>query len=541
MVAVSTGVAGWFGYGTKLTDDGRQQVATRWLELQQCMVGSSPNGALPSKRMEAIRRATRASNGNHDWPQRCTPYATDLDQVLSKPSVRDVIGELRPASAMFAAGTTPVQQGTQLDALWRALRAAELPVAGATRDVPAPPEGMRTLLADSKLSSLGRVAQLDNIAATFDPVSGRVLRLLMLTEQPRLCVLDDGERSVRWRNAMCRDVAVKLEPGSFVRLARAEPGAADLVYARTPKERDGFYDASSGRKLWTPRFAAAQAIVRASGETSILYAEMAGKKKRKRVDAFRLVRFAPGKRPMNARLKIPRTARTLLTATELLWWRTRRDDGRATHDELVAQALRADDEVLGKRRRVGKLPIGSRYVDDCANRSMRAVLFASRGDEPRYALALQRGTSPHRAVDIGVLEGRIDMVCNDSEVVLSRVGDSHVSLWRCNQDGCEHEQTGALPGLGEGTGVAATVGDRLLYVHMSHGLLQMRHGTTEELASAPDQLLFNEVAQGGFDAQELRLIGSGHTGLLLLHGQDAGVYALRISSDGNVEPVAVSP
>lgn len=525
-LAVGLAASAWFGSGAWLKRDSQQNAANRFAEFKRCMLGDGLSASdLPSVRLTAIER----NQSKGDWPQRCQPYAEHLDAALARPSLRDEWGQFPGAAAIVS---NPQQRGQQMDRLWKAVEAVDLPTATPASDVPPAPDPVEIRVAPRQLTHpLGRVVELDDVAVDRDPVTGRVARLLLLGPQPNLCHLNDGPIDQRWRSAACRPLGLKFSPGAAVRLARSEPGAADLVYSRTESGSDGFYDVASGRRLWTPHFAGAQALVRESGATSILYAtfERAGSEREStRLDTYRLVRFEPGKRPNNRRLKIPKNARVVMLPQALVYWHRAKD---RDHDALYVQPL-LEDHRLGKRRRVGDLPRASLFVDSCAGEHGAALLFAKPGEEPHYTLVVKREGQIREPIDVGFIGGQVDLTCTAHGAVISRNIDRQVATWDCDGDGCIAARSGDLPGLSSRRAIAAVLGDRLIYVRAVGSTVRVRVAKSETIANAPEQVLLESS-----DIRAMRLVSGSNLALLLLQDAQTDVHAIRIDRGGQAELV----
>src|SRR5690606_26649815 len=124
--------------------------------------------------------------------------------------------------------------------------------------VPAAPSGVRPLLGAEDLGAFAELDSLDAVSVDLDSTHGRVLRLLV--REPGgvvLCRLNDGPRDERWRTVSCQRTPVPAT--GELRLAGAEPEAADLIYRREGDE-DGFFDAASGLRVWRPADPLAQAV-----------------------------------------------------------------------------------------------------------------------------------------------------------------------------------------------------------------------------------------------------------------------------------------
>ncbi len=530
----------WYGTGAVVESDARQRVADRWSELRACLLGTGlPPGARPSQLLRAIELSATTSGDEVTWPAACLPYAHQLDQALAAPAIRQALGTLPPAAPLLSGG--PISDhGAELDALHAALEAAQLPIAR-SRAVPRPPSPAKASLRGEDLSALGSSVDLRTIEVRFDPHGGKVLRLILPTHPPQICRLNDGPRDQRWRTLACRNLPSSAAGPRAPRLVPSEPGSADLVYQRDARGKDGFFDAASGLRVWRPRDPQAQAVVRKSGTTTVLYTEHHGDDGE--AASHRLVQLRPGRAPSNRRLSVPRDAELLLLPQGLLSWSGASRSAKYTLYRQTLQEEGSDESRpwLGPRQAIGKLPARSRHVADCASGYSQAVLFATGGAEPRYTVLFREQGMFQKLVDVGVLSGAPELSCQGDVATLVRRHDDRVARIACTADGCQQAVTSPLPGFSEGLATVAPLGAKLVLVWNRPGEpVRLRIGAPEGIHQARDELLLDDERHDGLDPTSFRLISNGGVALLFIQTRDGDTYALRIAGPGKTEPVTVT-
>jgi hypothetical protein len=507
------GAGGWLAADTWLMRLARRDAADRWAELRTCLLGEGlVSGQRPSERMRLVALAEHDSS----WPERCMASATALDDALSTPSVRRVVGGELPA----ATAVVRDRDGARLDLLAATLERADLPAPRGQNAVPVP-RSLAPLLRGSDLEPWA-TAGVAAVSSSADPRDGNALRILV-SEARLLCTLaPDGDR---WRHAECREIEATQAP---LRLARGEHGAALVVYRGEEDGVDAWLDATTGQRVWRPRDAESQAMVRESGVTTVLHAE---RYEEGGIKEHRVVQLRPGKPPTSKRLSVPREARTLLLRDAAVGWFF---DGDG--DVLTAQKLGDGERWLGARRVVGRLPSRSSYVEDCASGGMQAVLFAS---GRRHALLVRDERQGDKVVELGMLEGDVRLSCHgDSAVVLAHHRELLRRL-RCTLEGCAAVEV-ASP-LFEAVQSMAAIGTKvaLLWRHPGEPL-RLRMSPAEQLPQAEDALLVDDATHQGIDVRRARLVGEGSMALAFLESEKGELFALRITESGDVKPARAS-
>ena len=515
------GAAAWWGSGRYWADESRQQVAEAWDALRVCLLGEAiPSQTRPSTRMRFIALAVAHTEEEGVWPARCAPYAEALDEALSSRSMQRQFGGLPSAAAALSDS-----DGEALDLLYGELELADLPLPKRAVSVLPAPEPSLPMLSKKELASMGQIVDLAGIDAALDGDDGHVLRLLLPEASPLICRFNDGPRDQRWQTMACRNTPMTIERDARLRLTRSEPGAPDMIYARDTSEADGFYDASTGQRLWRPRYFDAQAVVRGDGASTILYADMRDGKSRERVDQFRVMTMVPGKRPKRRRLRIPSDARAMLFPGQLLWWHPK--DGKD-----VAYLAPLSGGKIGKRHKIGELAAGTRPVADCAGEEMRAVLLVSGIRERRYAMVFMRDDKT-LVSDIGVIEGKLSLSCHGNHAMLTRLSKKRAARWRCAADKCVRGLSSPLPLVTGSLAALAPLGDQVVLAWAApREPLRLRIGDPDDLQDTPDAIVLDDELHDGIEPVAMDMISADGLAVLLIHDAGNRVFALRIDQDG---------
>jgi hypothetical protein len=525
------GGSAWWGSGQYLEQESRQQVADAWDTLRICLMGDGlAPGTRPSEHRRLILHSIAHTDDADEWPSRCLPYAERLDASLEARSVRSTLGSLPSAVEVVR---SEAESLPELDALYGELERADLPLPKRDLTVPTAPGAIKPLLRAKDLGVIGKVVELDDIDVRID--EGRVLRLLIPESSPLVCRFNDGPRDQRWQTVACSEAPLTTDNDAHLRLSRAMPGAADLIYARDGAKRDGFYDAATGQRIWRPSYFDAQAYVRDSGTTSILYADMRDGSRLERVEQFRLLDLVPGKRPRSRSIRVPSDARVMLLADGVLWW----SPESQRHDTLMMASRAEGKRPLAKAKRIGQIQAKSRRIDDCRSDDTLAVLFASGIKERRYALAFRKDDVWLPPLDVGVISGQLVLSCHDGAAMLTRRSGGHFSRWRCNAVRCVQTRTGGLPITKDTVVASASLGTDMALAWISPGQpLRLRIAEPDSLHAAADVLLFDDANHGGIEPTAMRMVSADGLAILLMQDEGRRVYALRIGG-GKPQPVRI--
>ena len=543
-VLAALAAGGWWGAGSILAQQAKQQVADRWDALRICLLGEGLEpGLRPSERFRFVWLGSQDGPAHADWPGRCEPFAQQLDAALATRAAYEQLGPL-PSAVTIVRSSHPAEHADDLDLLHGELEMADLPLPRRSGVVPPAPGAARPLMRAEDLGSLGRAPSLGAIDASLDLQNGRMLRLLLREPDTLVCRLNDGPRDQRWQSIACRSVPLDHSAQGKLRLAPSEPGAADLIQIYDGEDSDGFYDATTGQRIWRPRYFDTQAVVRHSGVTTILHGETREGHELEQVERFRLSTLRPGKRPSARTLRIPAAARVLLMANSLLWWGGQQGEDAqgpaSSRDQLFAVDLGDGLKEPAARRGLGDIPSGSRHVASCASGDRLALLMASGVRERRYTLLLRSHGRFSPPLDVGVIGGRLELSCQDGGAVLSRLGETAITLWRCTADGCARSASHELPMLREGAAALAPLNDEVVLVWTRPGeALRIRSGPADRLHQLADTLILDDADHDGLEVEALRLVSADGVALLLVQDLGGRIHPLRLTPGKPPTPVSI--
>ena len=392
-----------------------------------------------------------------------------------------------------------------------------------------------------KAEPLAWIDDLDAVQIGPELGPARQVRLLVpsRTEGPLLCSIEEPAAEQAVGSASCKPLGARLpKDAAGYRLARYEQGGPELVYARLSSGKDGFFEASSGQRIWRPGYAEAQAVTLERGSVRVLYA-VARKDRSKvrrraaeqaptsegaelrsrpaRLDHLQLVRLEPGRAPSNHWLDLPPSATTLLGAQALLWWGAEPDPGR-----LRARAIPASDEgSLGPEQAIGQVPPSSQAMAELGCGAGHAVLLRSGSHPAEHTLLLLRESEIAAPVALGAWDGSGALGCAGAKVaVVALAPGGALGQWLCGPSGCESLGTGQLtgPALGSRILAAAPLGDKVLTVWVEHqGGLHARVAAVAAFEQAKDVTLLGADALGDPEQASVRLVS----------GDDAAVVLVR--------------
>jgi hypothetical protein len=501
----------------------RQEVADAWDAVRVCMVGDGlAAGTRPSEQRRLALHAVVHEQSDAPWPARCLPYAERLDRALEARSIPAAWRTLPRAVAVVSSNAEDLPA---LDELHAALEGADLPLPQRDASTARAPAAVAPQFKSRDLATIGQVTHLDDVHVQLD--EGRVLRLLLPEAKPLVCRFNDGPREQRWRSVACSSVPLTLGERTQLRLSPAMAGASDLIYARDGADSDGFYDGSTGQRIWRPRYFDAQAYVRDSGTTTILYAEMRDDHERERVEQYRALSLVPGQRPRNRRLPIASDARVMLLGDNVLWWSPTTD----RDDALTVAALGDDKRPLGKPQAIGTLSRDARLVSSCESEGTSALFFVSGVQERRYALVFRKAGVWLPPLDVGVIEGKLTLSCHDGVAMLLRSDEDSIARWRCNATGCAQALATPPAVVPDTRFSVAPIGDSLALAWSAPGEpLRLRIAAPHELETARDAILVDDAAHSGLEPTSMRMISGDGLLLLLLQDEGGRIRALRIAA-----------
>jgi hypothetical protein len=533
------GLGAWHLSGDYFAGLARQQAADRWDELRVCLLGDALRpGDRPSERVRFIRLAAHTTDDGEPWPERCAPYAKQLDEALATRAVMMEVGPL-PSAATIVAKTDDAAARDDLDLLFGELEMADLPLAKHRTVVVPAPMPAKPVLAQEQLITIGRVLELKDVTTSLDPGTGHVLRMLLPEAQVNTCHFHKGPIGERWASVICEASPLPVPRGARLSLTPAEEGGLDLIRVRESTDKDGIYDARTGLLVLKPHYFDTQTHVAADGRATILYAQLGGDDEREEVEHFRLLQSSPGKRPVTRRLRLPETTKPILAFGNLLFTIP---GERKTGDMLVSQKLAAQvNRPLEKRVNIGPLPFESRYLDRCSDGDKTVLLFGAGLADKHYALVMHDQAGFKKPTDIGTIAGHVTLSCHDGKAMLLRIQHQRVSRWQCTSEGCEIGLSEKLPMLESRVHAVAPIGLEVLVLWKDErGALRSRLALPETLAKTPDTVVLDEWKHGGIEMTELSTVSG--SGLAMVLAQDVGrrVYALRFDASGQPMPVKIS-
>jgi hypothetical protein len=191
--------------------------------------------------------------------------------------------------------------------------------------------------------------------------------------------------------------------------------------------------------------------------------------------------------------------------------------------------------------RVGRLPPGSRLVNECTSGYLQAVLLAAdAADGERYTLLLREKEMFSKVLDLGKRPAGAELSCHADAAILWWRRDTRMALERCSIEGCQATTTRPLPALAAKTAAVIPLRDKLALVHRAPvGTTNVRVAHPDELHTTVDTLVFDDARHGGIDVVEMRLVSGDGLALLMFASADGDAYLLRIDANGNTTPVRV--
>ena len=512
----------WFGAGRVLDDRARQDLADRWAEAELCLVGPGmSSGARPSGRLRAIAMAPSAAKSG--WPERCATAAAALDAALAAPPIYAELADvprLTPALSLAADA-----RAAAVDGVWEALRGAKLP-AGRPGRVEPPPAGASARLVPGDLRPLASEMNVADVVIDRGAREGE-LRLVVPGPLAEWCIANPETRAkppaageAEWSTLVCRRASFELFEEA--RFAMKEAGAPDLLYLRAGVE-DGLFDASSGQRIWRPRFEKAEAFVAASGATTLLYGERLGREPGEAIDDWRIVRFVPGRAPKNRRSEIAPSASALLIGDALAWW----DRGGTS---LSIAAIDAETR-LSRRAVLSSWQPPDRLVERCFAGDTAALSFAAgdRGELLVHLGGVWRITPlPLPRGSLACRPGAVGWIAEDGAGFVGR---------RCSAAGCV-ASSGKLPSAR--IRAVAWLGDEAVVMHGEPGG-PLRVTFAPGSNSARELLLFDDSAHGGLGVRAVRLVAGERRLVALIEDDRRRVFALGLDAHGEASALAPRP
>lgn len=574
-------VVGGAAFGFWQVQKQKQKANEAFSAVTQCLLGGAPTEAeAPAARFRRFQLAAagmpEAKRGMVDkvpWPQRCGYRAQELFDAARGAGLTSGGDKNLPYWADALAKVLKSPQGHVLDASEPMNAMFELAQkeglkAGETKE-PGPPNAAAPLDADDLLK-VGRVTDepFSFAKVSLDPIAGEVRHILVqdpdVPESPLLCAHGDGSLS-------CKRLPEPLAKSNhgLKLIGTTEKGAAPLVFAGQ-RGQSGVFRSDTGEEVYAAL--TASAYVRADGTVHAVIEDDTGKAS--------LITAKKGDKPKKTELEIEGyDLGSPLANTQILWdqlvfvgIKKDESDKDASDEEAPKQvdvhAYAATIEASGKLgdpkdlgvvgRVYGSMPAGGRghAVWGCRSAGGLVVLTEVRGEsraianvDGKWAAPLEIYLRGGASCDPGGF-GTASLAPGTEAEPWSGA----VSHTRCTTAGCQTKSasmkdllTGGLElaprarladavPLGDDVVVAWVAGDR--------GGVRARVGAADKLAQLDDIVVFDDLMKEG-KLREKSLV----TDIGLLPGQgaatvviatEAGVFAISITKDGKLEPLAVS-
>ncbi|MEZ4440164.1 MAG: hypothetical protein R3B72_13800 [Polyangiaceae bacterium] len=563
-----------------------QRVADALAQTSRCLWGDSlAELDDPAATLRAVAVSASVS-GEEAWPARCSPQvgalrerAHELAMALDADCaagdcdrpLRERLEVLREEARHLAAFAS-AQDSSALDAerLQGAARRLGLFGASAGSSVPPAPR-VAPLLDPKRMQPLYRG---DYLRLLTDPAGYLDLDLLFYEDASRygLCELPIGRGPM---TASCRELPPAIPVGLAGELLAAEPGAPRRLYAQGPEGArwsHGLYDVTSGRRIMPVRHRPLGGFVWRDGQVA------------------RLVDGPPLSGPSVVRTDgAGEEVAGLLAAPEtpslgprLIWdevvWGVPRGGGR---HEIFAQPVQPTGEALGAARSLGlTTDLGAQpQLDLCRTDDTLVLLFVGHAHRDGAVASLMfRGSSRGAFAEplhLKLGAGRFGFTCQEQGATLSWIkgleeidapelappiamgpsegtpvrGRYGIYRLRCTAEGCDRGR--AVVNLSRhhraSRYVAGDLGDRMVVLWRSPlGDVRMRVASLDDMPSAPDVALFDDVEHDGFgwDLERDPIIGRAGAMLVLISRQvedseDTATYGFVVDQRGQVAPVEV--
>lgn len=506
-IAATATLSAWVVSGEVLERRARSHAADRWVDAELCLLGPGlSSGTRPSVRMRAIELGGEPASG---WPARCEAEVTALDDALAAPPLRDQFAGM-PALAPSLSSSAAVRDAA-LDAVWSRLREAGLP-AGTPRYRGPVPTAVSARLTAEGLVPIVATGGLTRVLSPELIHDGEVW-LRFDDERPRLCRIDLSSEAPSSRLG-CRELPRDID--GMPQFPWSEARAPEIVLARVGGEST-LVDLGSGARLFTLPARDGDAVVRASGEVTVVHAE----ERASEAARWRVVRLAPGRSEEEQRAEIPDGARALAWPTGLFFWSPDVADASLYFARLEGVRM-AERFTVGSARGLGHA------LARCSTAGLFAMILA-RGSGA--AALLGDGAR----VRLEELDARGQAACFGGELVWTTVRETEVVRSTCSRAGCTRRVT---PRPTAETLVAAPVGERTLVVWTDvRGAVRAAFdGGQGRLA---DEALLFEGRGEGLEVRRFAAHGGLRRALVLLEDVRGRVLAVTIDRQGVVGPVTL--
>lgn len=505
--AALASVVAWFVTGRALDERARQAAASAWVDAELCLVGPAlASGARPSTRMRTIALGPDAGRG---WPKRCADVSRLLDEALKAPPLSAAFATAPRLVVSLAASST--ERDATVDRLWTMLRDAGLP-AGTPSWKGVSPEPTVVALKRAGMEVLATGFSLDAITFDWSSADG-ALRFLLPGDEPRWCRVDLESSTPELR---CLALGENLP--NPPRMPWSEAKAPEFLFGRVAG-RLGFFDAAAGTRIWSPPTEEAFAVVRMSGEATVLQTEP--HENEEKGDSWRLVRLVPGQPQESRLLELPVGSRALLFPAGIVWWQPNR-----SYTPLYFAALERDR--LTRRSTIGSFEPPTKILTRCALGQAHALVLE--GAKKRKLLI---GAGKRFRLDDFPSDGELS--CFGGQIRSVRLGSARIEVRRCDGHECRNETS--VPPSAENV-VVVPVGDALVSLVVDSGGIGRAYVSTSKEARANPKVVFEDAAAGGLDARAMRAVGGQKRGILFLQDEERRIYALAF--DANGDPTALA-
>lgn len=560
--AVTAAVAGVVAFGVLryLSAQAATRVVESYGGLSQCLLGDPlKEGEKASVRYRAIQLgaltnadATRAS-GQPGWPERCAIYAHQLNESLSQTDLGEAGGKPLVDSAKALAEALEQKDSyfadlsAPLDKAFEDARAAGIALAPPA-DVPAPPTPTIAFDVDS-VGPAARMSkeQLELGGLVVERHTSGTIRLLAGAEarkaEPSLCTF-------RRKSATCVPLAKPIADAASAGLSlasSADEEAPTLVFAGGGAS--GILRSDTGAPFEAMKSLGGHVAL--DGFTTALVLDG---------DRLALLRsdgddVAKSAASPGLRLKVHRPE----LDAQLLWGHVlfvTHDDGALALAAAPVDAKRG----LGEVSEVGplaKLPVKAieaataARIDGChSGETIVARVAAGEASYLSFRIG-DRWSKPLKAAPVG---GTLS--CHHKEAAITHVASqggtavtSAITQQTCTPTACQSQSVVVADVLSGEAGLAPTgeisavgLGSRVLFVWQAgqRGGLRMRLAAPNELAKAPDTVLFDGHVDGGAVVAQStvlthRVLAAEEFALVLVN-TPRGVFVLRVAEDGKVTP-----
>jgi hypothetical protein len=508
--------------------DAIRHASRAWSAYSGCMLGGplAPGETVPVRlrRMElslpgAAGAATSGrddASAKNEWPSVCARHAQELDQVIVSDHL-EAEASFRPLhelAARAAQNPTWSAEPSLAGELWAAAGAAGLdaqpPEAGSKAPPPAHPLTVATLLPLPLPAGM-----LGEREETLDPRNALVLFSRPRDPATLLCAFGlprpPGPAAKPMAEVRCEDGLGVLadrstRPASFVRTQKDHFDSFELVRAREGGE---------------PRVLALSSDIRAAS----LFGDQ-------------LVYVKPGPaRP------------------DLLFARDAARDGPLGDPVPLGELEAGAHELAACATGEATIARVRSYQSDRAgrhgNQSASSFAFhdpAAAPDGAAGAPGSAWATAP-RAV---ITDSTAALTCRAREATLTWLDGDGIAQARCSPDACTDRTSGALarPWTHMQPLLAADLDGKALLVGITDGSgpfseklvhsVRMRLAPLDEIAQAPDIVLWGDAAHEGAAPTALRLVPAEGAALVIVTTEDGANRAIRIDPGGQFEPVQVT-